>query len=170
MDSLYTLILNNSTLEYALSGYSPLTLTICPSALFPDLKVSNLQYSFLPSDHIETHTLYYHNTALPIDQSNMFLEEVGDPRNFNVSYTFLLSSKNSQIFDIQIMANFVGVSSECINIRMEVLPSSVLSLSAVGLFEDIHLINHKMFGKDNTILYNFESFNPSYLLPVVVKW
>jgi hypothetical protein len=39
-----------------------------------------------------------------------------------------------------------------------------------GFFKHFHLINSKIFGTDNKILYVFEGKDPSWVFPVVADW
>lgn len=112
------------------------------------------------------------NRNLPLSQ------QIGDPRNYPVVKKFFLDSEKDKIFNIIVKIFWVqSTTSESLNY---ITYNINLNLKAPSLnsnpsdpfiyFDDIQLVSTRMFGLDNSILYNFESTSPDYLLPVLVKW
>jgi hypothetical protein len=50
------------------------------------------------------------------------------------------------------------------------LTAPKLDGSKTGFFKHFHLINSKIFGPDNKILYLFEGKEPSWIFPVITDW
>lgn len=170
-----SVVLNPARQLIDISGVSPLTLTINPQFVEPSSKVYKIEYLF--DDGSET--LVRKLTVNP-DQSDFSLPfplEPGDPRNFTETHNFVLQKEDARKFVIHIRIYSIinQVISENYNqytINLKLLAPVLYSVDAnkKNYFKDIHLISTRMFGPDNTILYNFESFSPQYFLPTIVKW
>jgi hypothetical protein len=163
-------------LEISLDAVCPFNLVIDPSMCLSfvnnslSLKPYKITYDFGDGSPILTKSL----TPRPnlTDESLTWSKEPGDPRNFRVSHFYNLKNSNKQTFEINIKAHCFSDPSSYIDgvsykILLKLSPPSTLPND---YFEDIHLHSVRMFGADNTVMYNFETQNPSYLLPTVVKW
>jgi hypothetical protein len=145
---------------------SPVEITFNPSKLDAFRKIYKIEYLF--ETGTETQTFFYSNSS-PSNLTLPYSAERGDPRNYskksiyslndefyNTIYTRIIYYTYNQIEPNEILYT--------INLKAADLDGQF------GYFNEVHLIDSKMFDFDDKILYLFESYNPQYILPVVVKW
>jgi hypothetical protein len=158
------------------SGTSPFVLNIDCKLLHPTKKVYKIEYDFGDNSPKEIKTL----SAQPLktNSSLPFPSEIADPRNIPTSHTFFVQDTEQRTFNIIVKSFFIensevpvnsSVHQINLNLKVPALDTKSKAISA-NFFEDVHLVSSRMFGIDNTLLYNFESYNPNYLLPTLVKW
>jgi hypothetical protein len=175
-----TIVLDPSITELTLTGVSPFQLTIDPRNADPGLKTYKIVYNYDDDTSQVTRTL----GAVPTkkDDTLKYPYEIQDPRNFVQEHTVVLSKTVSKTFNVSVRVYSVldkaigsgevpNYTEYKIALKLNAPILDTASIATSGYyFEEIHLVNTRMFGTDNTILYNFESENPHYLLPTVVKW
>jgi hypothetical protein len=175
-----TIILDPDNREIVLNGISPFSLSIDPQNTDRGLKTYKIVYDFDDDSAIITKLL----AAMP-SAKNDYLKypyEILDPRNQILTHSLILRQEISRTFNINIkvysILNPIIGSGEVpnyteykitLNLEAPILDTASIATSG-NYFEEMHLVNTRMFGADNTILYNFESENPHYLLPTLVKW
>ena len=175
-----SITLNPLELTQTLNRVSPFVLSINPQFTDPLSKSYKIVYDF--NDGTPTITKILKATPYQKNDLLKFPYEITDPRNEIVSHTFILQKETSKTFYINVkvysvMDAIIGSGetpnySEFIitlHLQAPILDTKSIELSS-NFFEEIHLLNSRMFDLDNTLLYNFESSNPHYLLPTVVKW
>lgn len=175
-----SITLNPLELTQTLNRVSPFVLSINPQFTDPQSKSYKIVYDF--NDGTPTITKILKATPYQKNDLLKFPYEITDPRNEIVSHTFILQKETSKTFYINVkvysvMDAIIGSGetpnySEFIitlHLQAPILDTKSIELSS-NFFEEIHLLNSRMFDLDNTLLYNFESSNPHYLLPTVVKW
>jgi hypothetical protein len=156
--------------EFELNVISPTKIIFNPKNINTENKIYKIEYifDFVNSNTPLTKTFFY-NTPSEKTLNYPYSAEPGDPRNYPVDYTYVLedelfSTKYALIKIYEFGKSFPSEILYTINI------SAVNADGPNGVFNEIHLISNKMFGPDDKILYTFESYNPQYILPVVVKW
>lgn len=182
-----------NNLEINLIGVSPFLVNFYPENIlnyenlltqvnYKLYKPYKIEYNFGDNSEIITKNLTPAATnsfgILDTENQNIpFKKETGDPRNFPVSHLFSLTESTSTIYNGQIKVQwFSTIESQTdyltYSLNVSVLPPKLNPsvFSNQGLFEDVHLHSIRMFGSDDTVLYNFESANPNFLMPVLVKW
>ena len=146
----------------SVTGISPFSLTIDPinvEDILENKKIYKIQYDFgdgyvtnqlvnfniddKPSLHPKQHTFYIKN-----------LRNTSFPVNVSV---YQINKPNPTIFSLSL------------NLRVPDL-ENVYNINQTNMFDEVHLINSRMFGPTNNILYVFQSKNPNYMLPVIVNW
>lgn len=145
---------------------SPIKITINPKLLNTVNKIYKIKYEF--ETETETQTFYYLPTSS--DTSTLpFSAEPGDPRNFPHSSIYSLSDEFQNTYNIIVSFYQYGEVDPRVVVYTLKLKAKDVD-GKLGYFDEIHLISNNLFGMDNTILYMFESYNPQYLLPTIVKW
>jgi len=175
-----SITLNPLELTQTLNRVSPFVLSINPQFTDPLSKSYKIVYDF--NDGTSTITKILKATPYQKNDLLKFPYEITDPRNEIVSHTFILQKETSKTFYINVKVYSVmdaifgsgetpNYSEFIITLHLQAptLDTKSIELSS-NFFEEIHLLNSRMFDLDNTLLYNFESSNPHYLLPTVVKW
>jgi hypothetical protein len=171
-----SVVLNPSYPELNVNSIAPVTLSIDPRLVSPSEKVYKIVYDF--GDGSEPVIKKLGGKPLETNPSLPFPSEILDPRNFKVEHNFVLEKNSEQTFIISIKVYSVISSTITDNfteylINLKVTAPVLYNLdskSDKNFFESIHLVSTRMFGPDNTILYNFESVNPQHLMPTLVKW
>ena len=180
--SLYSGILNlNPSLSASsiniFNRLAPYELTINTRYAIPvNSRVYRIEYDF--NDGSEKLIQKLRPVFAQSDRTLALSQQIGDPRNYPVTKKFFLNSETNKTFNIRVKVfwvqpktagslNFITYN---INLNLKA-PSLNSNLSEPNIyFNDIQLASTHMFGLDNTVLYNFESSSPEYLLPVIVKW
>lgn len=163
MDFQSTIILSTTSSGLALSGYAPFTLTLNPSAWALSNKLVKILYQWGTDTDVVTliPSLSSNSLTLP------FSAEKGDPRNFPVSHQFLLTSVSAARYNIGISAYQMGLSApSAIALVLEVYQPNSLSTILTGL----KLVDARMFGSDDQVLYVLESTTPNFIYPILVQW
>jgi hypothetical protein len=154
--------------EIILNLEAPIEITFNPSKMNSRKKIYKIEYGF--EEGTKTQTFYYSPTSL--STLNLpFSAEPGDPRNYPKSSIYTLTDEFSRTFYTLIKYyTYNDYSSDANEILYTINLKSPDLDGKFGLFNEVHLIYNKMFGFDNKVLYVFESYNPQYLLPSIVKW
>jgi hypothetical protein len=154
--------------EVVLDLEAPIELTFNPSKMNSYNKIYKIEYGF--KEGTQTQTLYYSPTSL--DTLNLpFSAEPGDPRNYPKSSTYTLTDEFYQTFYTVIKYyTFDKITSDPNEVLYTINLKSPSLDGQFGLFDEVHLVYNKMFDFDNKVLYVFESYNPQYLLPSIIKW
>lgn len=171
-----TLVVNLSGFQQNLSVNvtSPGSVTFYPQGGFSyeNRKPYKIEYDF--GDGSPKQSIFLAASPGNINSQAYWPNEPLDPRNQPVTHVYKLSGgfSASQLFNTKIKYFYFSNPEEAndsltFNVNVRVYRPS---LKALNFFEDFHLISTQMFGPENTMLYNFESFNPTYLLPVIVDW
>lgn len=171
-----TIILNPDTVSVSLEKFSPFILNIDPVNVDPEKKTYKIVYDF--NDNTSLKTIVLAPSANHSNDNLPFSLEPNDPRNIPVSHAFVLQDEIYKNYTISISSFFIHLESEPVNCAQYTISlslsapilDSISSDISANFFEEIHLVNTRMFGPNNTILYNFESVNPNYLLPTIVEW
>lgn len=154
--------------EIILNLEAPIEITFNPSKMNSFKKIYKIEYGF--KEGTQTQTLYYSPTSLE-SLSLPISTEPGDPRNFPKSSLYTLTDEFYQTFYTVIKYYTFDQSTPEPNEILYTINLKSPDLDGrFGLFNEMHLISNKMFDLDNKILYMFESYNPQYLLPAIVKW
>jgi hypothetical protein len=176
-----------NSLDINLIGVSPFLVNFYPQNILTDedyntYKPHKIVYNFGDSSEIVTKTLEpslesafnYLNPEFP---DLAFPKEPGDPRNFPISHLYSITDSVSTVYKGSITVKwFADIEAQTdyltYNLNISVLPPTLrpASLDYQGLFSDVHLHSIRMFGTNDTVLYNFESAEPNFLMPVIVKW
>lgn len=150
--------------EYVYNFYAPVEITFNPSDIDSNGKIYKIEYTL--NDQTITQTFFHSNSSsevLPISS------EIGDPRNYNQVVRFTLDD------DLQrTTLNYIKIYEYGKKEPYQILYTINLKAPPIegknGFFDEIHLIGNKLFDFDDKVLYMFESYNPQYVLPVVVNW
>ena len=176
-----------NSLDINLIGISPFLVNFYPQDIlthssYSGYKPYKIEYNFGDNSEIITKTLEpstesafsYLNPEFP---DLFFPKEPGDPRNYPISHIFSITKSISTVYKGQITVKwFAGIEAQTdyltYNLNISVLPPNLnpSNLDSKGLFNNFHLHSVRMFGTNDTVLYNFESSDPNYLMPVIVKW
>ena len=144
------------------SSYVPFTINIDPKLLLFSNKIRSIEYSWGDGN---VSVVNYK----PIDNfsGNLpFPYDVGSPLNYPQKHTFYSKDINTSIYEIIIKVNLFGNSNYSIfKINLNLKNPDIRKL-----FSEFHLIKTRMFGRDNEILYTFQTQNPNYILMSTVKW
>ena len=152
--------------ERNVDAIAPFKLNLDPSGLILDGKIYKIDYDFGDGNTFSQKYFYTNETNNLLN----FPNDVGDPRNYIVSNIYYLTDNvqkdltiNAKIYDL---GNIIP-TEYIINLNLN---TPNLDGEIDGYFKNIHLISTKMFGPDDKILYVFESDEPNYILPAIVKW
>ena len=152
--------------EAVLNVVAPFTLYLNPSAFSNTSKIYKIDYDF-GDGNIDSQTYFYS------DESNSSLNhpnDIGDPRNYIKANTYFLDDNVAKNITITVAIHAIGsIIPSYYYLKLALTPPN-LDGEIDGYFKNIHLISTKMFGPDDKILYTFESDEPNYILPAVVKW
>ena len=152
----------NNTLIW---DYAPLSLTINPSALNVSKKIYKIDYIF--DDETKTQKLFYKSSTTDILPIPL---EIGDPRNYKINKTFYITSTaSSQTYGVSVYVYQIGVTTPT-KIKFTLNLNAPTMDGDFGFFDRLQLLQARMFGVNNDILYVFESVNPNYYIPVIVNW
>jgi hypothetical protein len=168
--------LDPQTLHQTFQGVSPFILSIDPRLTETSKKTYKIVYDFNDGTPVLVKNLQ--PSPGDSDSSLIYPYEIRDPRNEVISHTFILHNTTSKTYNINIKVFSVinesikdNYTEYTISLHLKAPYLNTSSIATSGnFFEDIHLVNTRMFDYDNTILYNFESVNPFYLLPTIVRW
>lgn len=97
-------------------------------------------------------------------------KEKGDPRNFTKNHIYNLTDTFKQVIDGDVKIYMFGIKKPLTYAFRIILNAPRLDGDKTGFFKHFHLINSKVFGPDNKILYIFEGKNPSWVFPVITDW
>lgn len=171
-----TVTLNPSYLSLNVNAVAPFEIKIDPQGADLSKKVYKITYDFGDGSPLLVKKLA--PLPLQVDTSLPFFSEPLDPRNSLVSHVYSLKENTTEVFvvkikvypieDAEITDNYTEFTIN-LKISAPILYTPEIK-SNKTYFESIHLVSTRMFGPDNTILYGFESVNPQYLLPTIVKW
>jgi hypothetical protein len=172
-----TIALTPSNLEPIINGLSPYTATFDVSQAVTDKKVYKIKYFFDDGSPVLEKKLIGMPAAA--DSSLFWPSEPGDPRNHPVSKTFTVLDTPEKTFNITVKLYYVGdpgnfIPNEktykiALKLRAPTLDAESAKTNS-EVFNDIHLLSVSMFGPEDTMMYVFQSINPTYCLPVVAKW
>lgn len=98
------------------------------------------------------------------------IKESGDPRNVAKEHIYTLSGELKKAFNLSVKIHMFGVDAPIEYDAVLRLSAPQLDGTIKGFFKNVHLINAKMYGTDNKILYVFEGKDPSWTMPVLVDW
>ena len=159
-------------LTYSVSGYTPFTLGIIPKGLFNGLsaKIRKITYNW-PDGTSET------KTFKPSLNNNSYLDfpEMGNPLNYPV-FKEIYSQRedgNQKTNIITAECSFFGsTNTTTYTISTLLLKPDIeeFNIETSGFFDEIKLIDARMFGPNNTLIYVFETKNPNYILMSTVNW
>jgi hypothetical protein len=97
-------------------------------------------------------------------------KEKGDPRNFSKNHIYNLTDTFKSVINGNVEIYMFGVKNPLTYKFRILLTAPKLDGSKTGFFKHFHLINSKIFGPDNKILYLFEGKEPSWIFPVITDW
>jgi hypothetical protein len=97
-------------------------------------------------------------------------KETGDPRNFSKNHIYNLIDTFKRVINGNVKIYMFGVKNPLVYKFRVILNAPKLDGSKTGFFKNFHLINSKIFGPDNKILYIFEGKDPSWVFPVIAEW
>jgi hypothetical protein len=174
----YTLDLNNTESGQVIIGSAPYTLTFDPTSVAFNRKVYKIVYDFGDG---EVYTQKIFAKPRVKDVTLKYPEEIGDPRNYKITRLYQTPKGSPASYQVSVVWYWIRIENLDTNEENFVKKDFVINVIPSGLnanpydtvghyFQDMHLASTRMFGADNTILYNFESSNPNYLLPTLVKW
>lgn len=171
-----TLNLTPSVLNHNINGLSPFSLSINTALAAANYKVYKIVWEFDDGSEPIVIKLQALKTALNLSNLNI-PQEPGDPRNEILFKKFFLKDSISNTFKTTLKIfwiqpqNIATPNFYSYNINLNLTaPKTGSNIPEEIFVQDIHLSSTRMFGPDNKILYNFESLNPNYLLPVIVTW
>jgi hypothetical protein len=158
--------------------FAPLKLTIDPFNALPSKNLN--QFNFASKIYkivydwgdgeIETVKIYPSQFNAPTIFSYPSVKETGDPRQVKKEHVYTLSGELKKAFNLSVKIYMFG-RNQPIEYRAVIrLSAPQLDGTVRGFFKNIHLIDAKMYGTDNKILYIFEGKDPSWILPVLVDW
>jgi len=154
--------------QSAITTFAPFNLVLNPSTLEGAGKIYKIEYDF-GNGNVHTQNLYYSNTSVDT-MSLPYSSEPGDPRNFNIDNTFFIDKPEQKYVAVEVRIYSFGQKFyERYYVNLFLNPPS-LDGEINNYFKDLHLISTRMFDTDDKIFYVFESQNPNYILPSVVKW
>lgn len=152
--------------EAVLNVVAPFTLYLNPSSFLTDSKIYKIEYDF-GNGNSDTQTYFYSDGYDPtLNHPN----DIGDPRNYIKSNAYFLDDNLSKNITIKVSIYQIGITTPFYYFLQLTLNPPNLDGEIDGYFKNIHLISTKMFGPDDKILYTFESDEPNYILPAIVKW
>lgn len=171
-----TLFLNPSVLVRTINGLAPFTLNINSIAAAGNYKVYKIVWNFGDGSAPLIIKLQPQKNFNSLNVLNVPTEP-GDPRNEIISKTFFLEKDINKNLKTSLKIYWIQPTSILapnyyeykINLNLSA-PNSGQVSSDEDFSGGIHLVSTRMFGSDNLMLYNFESLEPNYLLPVLVKW
>lgn len=155
--------------EFELTLNAPVQIKFNPEKIITKGKIYKIEYTFnFETGENKTQTLFYKPTS-DNTLSYPISSEPGDPRNYPQTFVYNLTSAFEYLIYAIIKVYEYGAFAPNeilykINLRAPDLEGPD------GIFNEVHLISNKMFGFDDNIIYTFESYNPKYILPVLVNW
>jgi hypothetical protein len=154
--------------QTAITSYAPFNLVLDPSTLEAKGKIYKIEYDF-GNGNVHTQNFYYANSS--IESSTLpHPYEPGDTRNFNVDQTYFLEKPEQKYVAVEVRIFSIGERDyERYYVNLFLDPPA-LDGDLNNYFKDLHLISTRMFDSDDKIFYVFESQDPNYILPSVVKW
>jgi len=157
-----TIILSDNISSYQV-GYAPLTLTLNPSGFStiggPIIKI---EYDF---DDASKSVIVNRLLDITNLSGTAYPNDLGDPRNVPVVHTLIPSaSSDPQLYNIKVKVTRGNTFTPTLyTLPLYVYKVNALDGAAQGYFEDIHIINSRVFGADNNKIYTFETVNPRYI-------
>lgn len=97
-------------------------------------------------------------------------KESGDPRQVTKQHIYTLNNEFKKAFLLSVKIYMFGVKNPIEYRAIIRLSAPQLDGTIKGFFKNMHLIDAKMYGTDNKILYIFEGKEPSWTMPVLVDW
>jgi hypothetical protein len=161
--------LSKDTLSYKVSGYAPFKIGILPKGLYNGLsaKIREIVYTW-PDGTKEI------KSFKPTLKNNSYLDfpEFGNPLNYSV-FKDIYSQRedlNEKTNIISVKCSFFGsTDTTTYTISAIVLKPDVEGFEN-NYFGEITLIDARMYGPNNTLIYVFETKNPNYILMSTVNW
>jgi hypothetical protein len=161
-----------------IDNFAPLKLSINPFNALPSknanqfnfqAKIYKIVYDWGDGE-IETVKL----TPSSFNSSNVVnypaTKESGDPRNVKKEHIYNLNGELKKAFNLSVKIHMFGIDDPLEYKALIRLSAPQLDGSRRGFFKNIHLIDAKMYGTDNKILYVFEGKDPSWVMPALVDW
>lgn len=163
--------LAKDTLNYSLSCYFPVVLAIDPANLYGNgttNKIRKIVYKW-PDGTSDT------NEFKPTLENNSWLQfpEFGNPLNYPTDKTLYLSKEDAEITlkNINVECFYFGTkNTTTYNIQISAFKPKIEGFRYQDVYDEINLLDARMFGPDNTLLYVFETRNPNYILMSTVNW
>jgi hypothetical protein len=166
----YTLLANlNDNFSQTLSSFAPCYFTINPAtipSIYIPNKISKIVYNW--GDGVIEEQIYKPSSFSKIYASGVI--EDGDPRKFQKTHSYSLSNQLFRFFRPRITIHQFSTSAVYEYRFLLRIVAPQMDARTDSYFKSVHLIDAKMFDKDNKILYIFEGKNPFQMLPVVVDW
>ena len=145
---------NNTTVLTLSSGYHSIKLEYCEGPGYSKIQLlwstptSNNTFDIIPIKYLYTD-----------------ISDVGDPRGIPVVHTLIPSaSSDPQLYNIKVKVTrgntFIPTTY---TLPLYVYKVNALDGAAQGYFEDVHIINSRVFGADNNKIYTLETVNPRYI-------
>jgi len=165
-----TIELKKDTLNYSLSSYFPVNFYIDPSQLYGNgqtNKIRKIVYKW-PDGTVDI------KEFKPTLQNNSWLKfpEFGNPLNYPID-KLLYSSKEDQnltLKNINVECYYFGTNNTVTyNIKLSAFKPSIEG-DFDSVYDEITLLDARMFGPNNTLIYVFETKNPNYILMSTVNW
>jgi hypothetical protein len=143
-----------------LVGTAPFILAIDPQNIVSSQKIYKINYDF--GDGQKENQSLYIGVNDPTE---------GDPKKFiKIHEYFLLDSYQKNIL-ASVSAYQMGATQPIVfNIDISLNAPTLEAFTDDRYFGEVHLSKTRMFGTDNTLLYNFETSNPHYIIPTIVNW
>lgn len=161
------ILLKQSLSGTIINSYAPFTLSINPSAIDGiTKKVYKIDYIFSNEDVV------YQTWFYKVSEQNTlpYRYDMGDPRNFSQQHTFYLPNILKKEYEITCRVHQIGISNPITIPFTLSLSAPKMDGSATATFSSLHLVQTRMFGLENNILYVFESEDPRYYIPVIFNW
>ena len=158
--------------------FAPLRLTIDP---FNALPSKNLNQFNFPSKiykivydwgdgKVETTKIQPSKFNTPSLINYPVIKENGDPRRVKKEHIYTLDNELKKVFNLSVKIYMFGISQPIEYNAVIRLSAPQLDGTVRGFFKNVHLIDAKMYGTDNKILYIFEGKDPSWIMPALVDW
>jgi hypothetical protein len=171
----YDISLKDETATYSLSGYLPCELIISPKKLTDTAskKIRKIVYEWNDGEIKE---IQFKPTFLSNSYTNENLEPL-NPKNFDVEKILKPKRENSDVTDfyLKVTLHFFGTTDlKSFNIHFKGYKPNLMGFLSPWnknyFFEDVFLVDSRMFGPENKLIYVFETKNPNYILMSTVVW
>jgi hypothetical protein len=155
---------NNSINGNTINVLSPSTITFTLSGYNPPKKIWKIEYTV--RDKTIAKTLFLSTDTVP---NLPYPSEIGDPRNYPVDFDFFTELPEGENFNVKINIYYIDfIEPETIEFNINTsLPKMENIFSSNFSFE---LVGTRMFGEQNQLILMFESKQPRFLIPVLLKF
>lgn len=154
--------------QTTINTFAPFTLFLNPKTLDTDARVYKIEYDF-GNGTVHTQNFYYGLTS-ENSYTLPYSAEPGDVRNYPVQETFFLEQPEQKLFVVEIRIYMIGLKEyDRYYVNLFLDPPS-LDGEINNYFKDLHLISTRMFDTDDKVFYTFESQQPNFILPALIKW